>query len=45
MITSELPEIFALSDRIMVMYEGCLQTCVENHEGLKPEDIMGFALG
>ena len=45
MISSELPEIFALSDRIMVMYEGCLQTCVENHEGLKPEDIMGFALG
>ncbi len=45
MISSELPEIFALSDRIMVMYEGSLQTCVENTEGLKPEDIMRFALG
>ena len=45
MISSELPEIFALSDRIMVMYEGSLQTCVENREGLKPEDIMRFALG
>ncbi len=45
MISSELPEIFALSDRIMVMYEGRLRTCVENREGLRPEDIMRFALG
>lgn len=45
MISSELPEIFALSDRIMVMYEGEVRSCVENHPGLKPEDIMRFALG
>jgi ABC-type sugar transport system ATPase subunit len=45
MISSELPEIFALSDRIAVMYEGRLRTCVDNHKGLKPEDIMRFALG
>ena len=45
LISSELPEIFALSDRIMVMYEGRLQTCVDNHQDLKPEDIMKFALG
>jgi ribose transport system ATP-binding protein len=45
MISSELPEIFALSDRIAVMYEGRLRTCVENRPGLKPEDIMRFALG
>ncbi len=45
MISSELPEIFALSDRIMVMYEGTLRACVDNYEGLKPEDIMKFAVG
>ncbi len=45
MISSELPEIFALSDRIVVMYEGEIRNCVDNHAGLKPEDIMRFALG
>lgn len=45
MISSELPEIFAMSDRICVMREGKLQTCVENYDGLKPEDIMDFAIG
>ena len=45
MISSELPEIFALSDRIMVMYEGEVRSCVDNRPGLKPEDIMRFALG
>jgi ABC-type sugar transport system ATPase subunit len=45
MISSELPEIFALSDRIIVMYEGKLRACLDNHEGLKPEDVMRFALG
>ena len=45
MISSELPEIFALSDRIMVMYEGTLKALVENTGGLKPEDIMQFAIG
>ena len=45
MISSELPEIFALSDRIVVMYEGEVRSCVENYPGLKPEDVMQFALG
>lgn len=45
MISSELPEIFALSDRILVMYEGRLKTCMDNHKGLRPEDIMKFAIG
>lgn len=45
MISSELPEIFALSDRIVVMYEGEVRNCVENYKGLKPEDVMQFALG
>ncbi|MDO4546776.1 MAG: sugar ABC transporter ATP-binding protein [Clostridia bacterium] len=45
LISSELPEIFALSDRILVMYEGKLRTCVENREDLRPEDVMKFALG
>ena len=42
---SELPEIFALSDRIIVMYEGEIRNCVDNYPGLRPEDIMQFALG
>lgn len=45
MISSELPEIFALSDRIIVMYEGRMRSCVENRPDLKPEDIMQFAIG
>lgn len=45
MISSELPEIFALSDRILVMYEGRLRACVDNSRDLKPEDIMKFAVG
>jgi ABC-type sugar transport system ATPase subunit len=45
MISSELPEIFALSDRILVMYEGRMRACLDNREGLKPEEVMRFALG
>ncbi|MDR2184215.1 MAG: sugar ABC transporter ATP-binding protein [Treponema sp.] len=45
MISSELPEIFALSDRILVMYEGRMRACLDNGEGLKPEEVMRFALG
>lgn len=45
LISSELPEIFALSDRIVVLYEGEVRSCVENRPGLKPEDVMRFALG
>jgi ABC-type sugar transport system ATPase subunit len=45
MISSELPEIFALSDRILVMYEGQLRACLDNSKDLKPEDIMRFAIG
>jgi ABC-type sugar transport system ATPase subunit len=45
MISSELPEIFALSDRILVMYEGQLRACLDNSKDLKPEDIMHFAIG
>jgi ABC-type sugar transport system ATPase subunit len=45
MISSELPEIFALSDRILVMYEGRMRACLDNREGLRPEDVMQLALG
>ncbi|MDR0584935.1 MAG: sugar ABC transporter ATP-binding protein [Treponema sp.] len=45
MISSELPEIFALSDRIVVMYEGQLRACLDNAQDLKPEDIMRYAVG
>jgi ribose transport system ATP-binding protein len=45
MISSELPEIFALSNRIVVMYEGQLRACLDNSQDLKPEDIMRYAVG
>ncbi len=45
MISSELPEILAMSDRIIVMYEGKLKAFIDNHEGLNAEDVMGFAIG
>lgn len=44
MISSDLPEILGLSDRIMVMHEGKLQGILEN-EGLTQEKIMSVAYG
>jgi ABC-type sugar transport system ATPase subunit len=42
MISSELPEILKLSDRVMVMHEGRLKGILDNRE-LKESDIMEVA--
>ena len=44
MISSELPEIFALADRILVMCEGQMKGCLDNREGIRPEEVMNLAL-
>lgn len=45
MISSELPEIFALSDRILIMFEGRLKAQLKNTGDLRPEDVMKYAIG
>ena len=42
MISSELPEILGVSDRIIVMCEGKVTAELENHE-LKEEDVIHYA--
>ena len=44
MISSEIPEILALSDRILVLRLGRTQALLENR-GLTQEDVLGFAMG
>ncbi|MGL5578361.1 MAG: D-xylose ABC transporter ATP-binding protein, partial [Fusobacteriaceae bacterium] len=44
MISSELPEVLGLSDRVMVMHEGELKGILEN-KNLTQEIIMNTAIG
>lgn len=44
MISSEIPEILGMSDRIMVMHEGRITGCLE-HENADQESIMRLAVG
>ncbi len=44
MISSEIPEILGMSDRIMVMHEGKLMGCLER-ENADQESIMRLAVG
>ncbi|MEG0516192.1 MAG: xylose ABC transporter ATP-binding protein [Cetobacterium sp.] len=44
MISSELPEVLGLSDRVMVMHEGEVKGILEN-KGLTQEKIMETAIG
>lgn len=44
MISSEIPEILGMSDRIMVMHEGRITGCLE-HEKANQESIMRLAVG
>jgi rhamnose transport system ATP-binding protein len=44
MISSELPEIMAMSDRVLVMHEGRLAACLDKSE-LTAERIMAAATG
>ncbi|KPD00362.1 Xylose import ATP-binding protein XylG [Geobacillus sp. BCO2] len=44
MISSELPEVLGMSDRVMVVHEGKVQVILEN-DGLDQETIMRAATG
>jgi ribose transport system ATP-binding protein len=44
MVSSELPEILGMSDRILVMYEGTVAGIVENQD-VSGETIMRLATG
>ena len=44
MISSELPEILGMSDRILVMHEGNVAACLVN-EGVSQEEVMKLATG
>lgn len=44
MITSELPELIAMSDRVLVMYNGTQAKVFEKHE-ICQEDIVNAAIG
>ncbi len=43
MISSELPEVLGMSDRVVVMHEGKVTGILENNELLTQEVIMGYA--
>jgi ABC-type sugar transport system ATPase subunit len=44
MISSELPEILALSDRILVFRDGMINAQLENQESLSEENILKYAI-
>ena len=44
MVSSELPEVLGMSDRIVVMREGRIVATLEN-KGLKPETLVRLAAG
>ncbi|GHV85013.1 putative ribose/galactose/methyl galactoside import ATP-binding protein [Spirochaetia bacterium] len=43
MISSELPEVMGMSDRIMVMHQGKVTGIVENTKDLTQEELMSYA--
>jgi len=45
MVSSELPEVMGMSDRIMVMHEGRVTGIVDNTENLTQEELMAYATG
>ena len=45
MISSELPEVMGMSDRIMIMHEGRVTGIVENRPDLTQEELMSYATG
>jgi len=45
MISSELPEILGMSDRIMVMHEGRVSAILDNSKDLTQEEVMSYATG
>lgn len=45
MISSELPEIMGMSDRIMIMHMGRITGIVDNRPDLTQEELMAYATG
>lgn len=45
LVSSELPEVLSLSDRVVVLREGKLVAELENNQSLNQERIMAFAAG
>ncbi len=45
MVSSELPEVMGMSDRIVIMHEGRVTGIVENNSELTQEEIMKYATG
>ncbi|MDR2551835.1 MAG: sugar ABC transporter ATP-binding protein [Treponema sp.] len=45
MVSSELPEIMGMSDRIMIMHQGRVTGIVENRKDLTQEELMAYATG
>lgn len=45
MVSSELPEILGLSDRILVLAEGRVSAIMNNYQGLTEEQLMEEAIG
>ncbi len=45
MISSELPEVIGMSDRIVVMREGQIEGIIEDGAGASQEDILRLAMG
>lgn len=45
MVSSELPEIMGMSDRIVVMHEGKITGILDNDEKLTQEELMAYATG
>lgn len=45
MVSSELPEVMGMSDRIVVMHEGKVTGIVENNKDLTQEELMRYATG
>jgi methyl-galactoside transport system ATP-binding protein/inositol transport system ATP-binding protein len=43
MVSSELPEIMGMSDRVMVMHQGKVTGIVENSKNLTQEELMAYA--
>lgn len=44
MISSEMPEVLRMADRILIMREGCSQIILEN-KNLTQEDVLHYAIG
>lgn len=45
MVSSELPEVMGMSDRIMVMHEGKVSAILDNSKDLTQEEIISYATG